>query len=43
MVQLVGNAQVDHPQSDEALLLLYGKEEMEKRYASLLNWMERNG
>lgn len=36
MLQLVGNAHVITPNLTEALLLLYGKEEMEKRYASLL-------
>lgn len=35
MVQLVRNAQVITPNLTEALLLLYGREEMEKRYASL--------
>jgi len=36
MFQLVGNAHVITPNLTEALLLLYGKEGMEKRYASLL-------
>ena len=36
MLQLVGNAHVITPNLTEALLLLYGKEGMEKRYASLL-------
>ena len=36
MLQLVGNAHVITPNLTEALLLLYGKEAMEKRYASLL-------
>ena len=36
MLQLVGNAHVITPNLAEALLLLYGKEGMEKRYASLL-------
>ena len=36
MLQLVGNAHVITPNLKEALLLLYGKEGMEKRYASLL-------
>ena len=36
MVQLVRSAQVITPNLTEALLLLYGKEEMEKRYAGLL-------
>ena len=36
MNQLVRNAQVITPNLTEALLLLYGKEEMEKRYAGLL-------
>nr|WP_294664093.1 pyridoxamine kinase [uncultured Blautia sp.] len=36
MLQLVRNAHVITPNLTEALLLLYGKEEMEKRYASLL-------
>ena len=37
MVQLVRNAQVITPNLTEALLLMYGREEMEKRYASLQN------
>lgn len=36
MVQLVRSAQVITPNLTEALLLLYGKEEMEKRYTGLL-------
>ena len=36
MLQLVGNAHMITPNLTEALLLLYGKEGMEKRYASLL-------
>ena len=36
MIQLVRSAQVITPNLTEALLLLYGKEEMEKRYAGLL-------
>lgn len=36
MLQLVRSAQVITPNLTEALLLLYGKEEMEKRYAGLL-------
>ena len=36
MIQLVRSAQVITPNLTEALLLLYGKEGMEKRYASLL-------
>ena len=36
MVQLVRSAQVITPNLTEALLLLYGKEEMEKRYAGLM-------
>ncbi|MDD5805240.1 MAG: pyridoxamine kinase [Clostridia bacterium] len=36
MIQLVKSAQVITPNLTEALLLLYGKEEMEKRYAELL-------
>ena len=36
MLQLVGNSHVITPNLTEALLLLYGKEGMEKRYASLL-------
>ena len=36
MLQLVGNAHVITPNLTEALLLLYGKEGMEKRYACLL-------
>ena len=35
MIQLVRSAQVITPNLPEALLLLYGKEEMEKRYAGL--------
>ena len=41
MVQLVRSAQVITPNLTEALLLLYGKEEMEKRYArAYWNWMK---
>lgn len=36
MIQLVRSAQVITPNLTEALLLLYGKEEMEKKYAELL-------
>ena len=36
MIRLVGSAQVITPNLTEALLLLYGKEEMEKKYAELL-------
>lgn len=36
MIQLVRSAQVITPNLTEALLLLYGKEEMEKRYARFL-------
>ena len=36
MLQLVGCAQVITPNLTEALLLLYGKAEMEERYASLM-------
>lgn len=35
MVQLVRNAQVITPNLTEALLLMYGREEMEKKYAEL--------
>ena len=42
MVQLVRSAQVITPNLTEALLLLYGKEEMEKDMQGLWNWMGRN-
>lgn len=43
MIQLVRSAQVITPNLTEALLLLYGKEEMEKDTPGFWNWMGRNG
>ena len=43
MLQLVGNAHVITPNLTEALLLLYGKEGMEKDMPAFWNWMEGKG